>query len=482
MRPKLKPTKLAPMAPRTALEPVSEYLTNLGDVLAALPREPIAAIAEALLEAAEADRTVYSFGNGGSAATASHLVCDLVRTSTVPGHPSLRAVALSDNVPMLTAISNDLSYEEAFAEQVRLLARVGDVVFAISASGNSPNVIKGVTAARELGATIIGVTGFGGGQLRTLSDICLVVPSHEYGPVEDVHMVVVHAVTAALRAMRGTSPRSPLSHEERGSWAPRIKRPLQEAMATHRAPEPDSSALPQAARRAPTIFLDRDGVINRNRDDYVKGWHEFEFLPGALRAMARLSRAGCRIFVVTNQACIGKGLTSLAAVEDLHQRLRDEVARAGGRIEAVLFCPHRADEGCACRKPNPGLLLRARDQYGVDLSDAVFIGDSASDMRAAVAADLPAMLVLSGLGWRAARAGAADQPHVRMVARDLEHAVSLILGGSLFERAEAPLLQALVRAARLPIRARQWLGQMLAPQAPGAPVDVIDTVASMPRV
>src|SRR5215469_13052531 len=139
---------------------VSSYLGRLSAGLAALPREQIAAIVEALLAAAEEDRTVYIFGNGGSAATASHLACDLVKATNLPGHSRLRAIALTDNVPLLTALSNDLSYADVFAEQVRILAHPGDVVIAISASGNSPNVIKGVTVARGMGATVIGLSGF----------------------------------------------------------------------------------------------------------------------------------------------------------------------------------------------------------------------------------------------------------------------------------------------------------------------------------
>jgi D-sedoheptulose 7-phosphate isomerase len=124
----------------------------------------------------------------------------------MPGHPRLRALAFTDNVPLLTAWGNDASYEVVFAEQVRTFTRAGDLVIAISASGNSPNVLAAVRAARELGARVIGVTGFGGGALRALCDVCLVVPSHEYGPVEDAHMILVHAVTAAIRVARATQP------------------------------------------------------------------------------------------------------------------------------------------------------------------------------------------------------------------------------------------------------------------------------------
>lgn len=185
-----------------ALRDVSAYLADLSRVLAALPREPLAQIAQMLLEAARKGRTVYIFGNGGSAATASHLACDLAKTANVPGQPRVRALALTDNVPLLTAWGNDDSYDVVFAEQLRTFVRWHDIVIAISASGNSPNVLAGVEVARAAGATVVGITGFGGGKLQAHCDTCLVVPSHEYGPVEDLHMIFVHAITAALRAAR----------------------------------------------------------------------------------------------------------------------------------------------------------------------------------------------------------------------------------------------------------------------------------------
>jgi D-sedoheptulose 7-phosphate isomerase len=179
---------------------VTRYLSNVSAVIAALAPEPLATITDRLLQAARAGRTVFILGNGGSAATASHFACDLAKTASVPGFPRLRALAFTDNAPLLTAWGNDASYEVVFAEQVRTFVRPHDVVIAISASGNSPNVLAAVAASKEAGAEVIGWTGFGGGRLRALCDICLVVPSQEYGPVEDVHLVAVHAITAALRA------------------------------------------------------------------------------------------------------------------------------------------------------------------------------------------------------------------------------------------------------------------------------------------
>lgn len=193
-----------------------------------------------------------------------------------------------------------------------------------------------------------------------------------------------------------------------------------------------------------TIFLDRDGVINRNlpQGDYVKSWEEFQFLPGARRAIAWLTKAGFRLLVVTNQACVGKGIVSWEMVQEIHIRMMQEIALAGGRIEAVLCCTHLADAGCDCRKPAPGLLRRAHEEYGVDLKQAVLVGDSAKDVQAAAAVEMPAIMVLSGLG-RITDLESTSLPC--RLALDLVHAAQLILNGEVLPPDEPPGLQGALR-------------------------------------
>lgn len=197
-----------------------------------------------------------------------------------------------------------------------------------------------------------------------------------------------------------------------------------------------------------TVFLDRDGVINRNRAGYVKNWSEFHFLPGARGAIARLTQAGYRVIVITNQACIGKGLTSLAEIDEIHRRMAHMIGQAGGRVEAILCCPHRRDDGCDCRKPAPGLILRARDLYQVDLRSAIFVGDSATDVRAASAVGMPAILVLSGLGWHTALDLTVDSSAHCHFALNLSHAARLILASNVTVANEAHWLRGVVSGAR----------------------------------
>ncbi len=176
-----------------------------------------------------------------------------------------------------------------------------------------------------------------------------------------------------------------------------------------------------------TIFLDRDGVINENRADYVKNWHEFHFLKGSREAIGKLTHAGHRIIVCTNQAGVARGHVSIETVEEIHRRMIADVAEFGGVIEKVYYCPHGKDENCACRKPRPGMLLQARDELGIDLSDALFIGDSMTDVQAGIAAGVDSMLVLTGLGIEQFREHFNEVEGAFRISRSLKHATEYIL-------------------------------------------------------
>ena len=141
------------------------------------------------------------------------------------------------------------------------------------------------------------------------------------------------------------------------------------------------------------VFIDRDGVINRDRKDYVKKWEEFEFLPGVLEALRMLSRKRLRLVIVTNQSCIGRGLVSRADVEAIHLRMIACIASAGGRVDGIYMCPHAPGEGCKCRKPSPGLLDRAIRDLRIDPLRSWMIGDRWRDIQAAYSVGLRSVLV-----------------------------------------------------------------------------------------
>jgi len=161
--------------------------------------EGIARIVPVLLEARASDRTIYFFGNGGSASTASHFVCDIGKATIRGEGKRFRCVALVDNVESLTAWANDSDYSAVFSEQLVNLAARGDVAVGISGSGNSPNVLRAMEVARRIGLRTVGLTGMGGGKLKELVEIPLVVPSNSMQHIEDVHLLICHLLTAYLR-------------------------------------------------------------------------------------------------------------------------------------------------------------------------------------------------------------------------------------------------------------------------------------------
>lgn len=183
----------------------------------------------------------------------------------------------------------------------------------------------------------------------------------------------------------------------------------------------------------PAIFLDRDGVINRNRCDHVKTWDEFQFLPGALAALARLARLSLPVIVISNQGAVGRGLTTCAAVEEIHARMVDAIRAAGGRVDDVLYCPHRPEDLCACRKPRPGMLLRAAERWRIDLEASILVGDAEADMVAAQNAGCRSLLVLTGRGAEQLALMHAAGRDGFVVADDLPAAVDWI-GASRFIR------------------------------------------------
>jgi D-sedoheptulose 7-phosphate isomerase len=175
------------------------YFAALTQVLQHLPFSVVDDIAAAILDAYHENRTVFLFGNGGSAALASHIACDLGKGTVVNGNRRFRVLALTDNIPLLTAWANDARYEDIFAEQLQNFVQPGDIAFAISGSGNSPNVLNALRVAGEARAFRIGLTGFEGGKMKALCDLCLVIPSDNMQIIEDAHLCVAHAVFTAVR-------------------------------------------------------------------------------------------------------------------------------------------------------------------------------------------------------------------------------------------------------------------------------------------
>ncbi|UTW05943.1 D-glycero-beta-D-manno-heptose 1,7-bisphosphate 7-phosphatase [Pseudomonas benzenivorans] len=148
------------------------------------------------------------------------------------------------------------------------------------------------------------------------------------------------------------------------------------------------------------LILDRDGVINHDSDAYIKSLEEWIPLPGAIEAIARLSRAGWTVAVATNQSGLARGYYDLPTLEAMHARLRQMVAEQGGEVGLIVHCPHGPDDGCDCRKPRPGMLKAIAAHYGLPLAGVWFVGDSSGDLEAARAVDCQPVLVKTGKGQR----------------------------------------------------------------------------------
>jgi D-sedoheptulose 7-phosphate isomerase len=188
-----------PYRERTEVCSSEDYFRKLARILPELPFRTIDAMAAVLLQAFDEGRTVFLFGNGGSAASASHAVCDLNKGAASPEHPRrLKVISLTDNVPLLTAWANDTGYENIFSEQLRNYLQPRDVALAISCSGDSPNVLLALKTARAMGGTTLGITGYRGGRMKGLCDICAVVPSEDMRMIEDVHHAALHALSVAV--------------------------------------------------------------------------------------------------------------------------------------------------------------------------------------------------------------------------------------------------------------------------------------------
>ena len=149
----------------------------------------------------------------------------------------------------------------------------------------------------------------------------------------------------------------------------------------------------------PAVFLDRDGVIIQNRENYVRSWKDVEFLPSSLQALKQLSQTSYKIIIITNQSAIGRGIITMEQAEAINQRIIEEITDAGGRVDGLFICPHTPDDHCFCRKPLPGLILQAADALSIDLPSSAMIGDALTDIQAGSAAGIKTLiLVKTGRG------------------------------------------------------------------------------------
>lgn len=177
---------------RSLAKDMEKYLATLKDTLDRIDRQEVLAFLDVLLKAREEERHIFIMGNGGSAATASHFVCDFNKGLSKPGQRRFKFICLNDNVPSMMAYANDISYDDVFVEQLRNFVQPDDLVIGISGSGNSTNVVKAIAYANESGARTMCLVGYDGGKLKQIADQCVHVNLQNMQIVEDIHMIIDH--------------------------------------------------------------------------------------------------------------------------------------------------------------------------------------------------------------------------------------------------------------------------------------------------
>lgn len=185
--------------------------------------------------------------------------------------------------------------------------------------------------------------------------------------------------------------------------------------------------MPWINMKQKVLFVDRDGVINKDSTDYIKSWSEFEFLPRSLEAICRLSSNGFDVILITNQSVINRHFISENDLEEMHNRMEGVVRDHGGKIKDIFYCPHIPEEQCACRKPKPGLILQAQQKYQIDVSKTIMIGDSAKDIECAINAGCGgSILVHTGNGKEAEVSLVAKGIFPCFIVKDLYEAACLL--------------------------------------------------------
>jgi D-sedoheptulose 7-phosphate isomerase len=195
-----------------SMDMVERYLGEIETAVKQIDRVAVRTVVDALYACYRRGGTTYLIGNGGSASTASHMMNDLTKCTIVEGQARFRAMALTDNVPTMTAFANDQSYEDIFIEPLRAHLDERDIVLAISGSGNSPNLLRAIAYAKEQGAITIGLCGDLGGKLATLADINVKIPAARIGQQEDGHLILNHAIALALHERIGAGTPHPANY------------------------------------------------------------------------------------------------------------------------------------------------------------------------------------------------------------------------------------------------------------------------------
>jgi D-sedoheptulose 7-phosphate isomerase len=341
-----------PDAENNSIGFTATFLVEVQEIARRLDTAAIEKVAALLADVRNRSGRLFILGVGGSAGNASHAVNDFRKLA------GIEAYAPTDNVSELTARTNDEGWPTVFSswlEVSRLQARDAVLVFSVGGGSLqknvSPNIVRALDYARSVGASILGIVGRDGGYTARVADVCVIVPTVQTERITP-HTEAFQAVVWHLLVSH------PALQRKAGKWES-LARPL---------------------RRA--VFLDRDGVLSeavmRNGKPFPPdAVSEFRITPGTAEALAKLKAQNFLLVVVTNQPDVARGKQARDAVEEMHRRLKSELP-----VDDVFTCYHDDADSCECRKPRPGLMIRAAEQYGIDLDRSYMAGDRWRDVDA----------------------------------------------------------------------------------------------------
>lgn len=319
----------------------------------------VSEVSDVIIKAFRSGNKLMICGNGGSAADAQHMAGEFLCRFYKDRAP-LPAIALTTDTSVITAISNDYSYNDVFSRQVKALGKRGDVLLGISTSGSSENVLEAFKVAKEKGIKTILLTGAVERDIARLSDIVIKTPSSDTPRIQEMHLIIEHIICEIVEK--------------------------------------------KVLCKIKAVFIDRDGTINVEKG-YVFKIEDFELLPGSLEALKLLTQHKIKIYIVTNQAGIAKGYYTEDDFRTLTDYMLKRFQNDGIKAEKVLYCPHHPEGTipeysikCNCRKPDIGLVDTIMKQEGFHASEAALIGDKNSDIEAGSKLGIRTYLVLTGYG------------------------------------------------------------------------------------
>ena len=362
---------------------ITDYIRQVTNLIFSLEHSSFASILEEIKKASQERRTIFLVGNGISGISASHFANDLIINADKNIIEKLgfgmKVISLSDNMPLFTAVSNDFSSDQVYVKYIKAHANSEDLLILLTSDISQKSIIEAAKFSYGRGLRVVSITGFAPNELMENSHVLYKVENEKSSYVDGIHMFLCHCLALQLR-----------------------------------------DKLTQ-----PVVFLDRDGVVNKNRADYIKSWDEFVFLPNVAEAIRRLNDKGYAVVIITNQSAVGRKIMSSDTLNEIHEKMYKQLYRNNALISKIYCCTHTPYENCDCRKPKTGLIRQAFEDLPLDMEKGIFIGDSITDVEAGLDFGLTTILLANN---NEVLSDSKIVPHY--IKEDLPSAVDLILSGN----------------------------------------------------